>query len=521
MKHFIVLLLAAFTLQTADAQRLFETYKGKINRLEKKQAKDTSDIVLDPIEQIPQGGLSSFNIAATQSNWGVDLLRNAAVLARIKAECKGKVTVKVADTGFKWDHFDLLTGQLPGSNYTTDANNTDQNGHSTHCAGIIGARDLGYTWPLVQLGIVSLKPVQVLAGNGSGNFDWVKNAVAAEREDDRQRLARGEAVVWSGSFGGGTAKIANVEAEIQKSTDLGVLFVFAAGNTGVTGVGYPGCGAYSIAVGSLDQNLTVSSYSTRGPEVWIAAPGRSINSTYKGNTYATLSGTSMATPAEAAMLTIALSKWGRTYLSNYLQARAYLAWCASDIAPTGKDNDTGFGLDYITAILDKNPKDTPTGIPDNPPPPPPAPVRDTRFLTFDLTDGYDVYWSLAQAAQQAAKPITFKTAGKGSKAKKSALALTKTTLTSITVEVESKNALGIEYVATRDAVKSFFTNRGFGLIDPNSDGADAAYWAAYFLEMILQQDKKLSLDVVALTGKDDKGNPIRYEKSRLKHWPVK
>jgi len=516
MRKIILLILTAFALQTADAQ-IFETYKGKLRRLEKRLEKDTSDIVLDPIEVIPQKPPQKFRVDAAQTNWGVDLLRNAAVIARMNNECTKKVTVKVADTGFRWGHFDLTNAELPGSNYTTDPNQADINGHSTHVAGIIAARDLGYTWPLVQKGLVKLKPIQVLAGNGSGSFDWVKNAIASEREDDRQRIARGEAVIWSGSFGGGAALVPTVEAEILKSTDIGVVFIFAAGNTGTAGVNYPGNGKYSIAVASLDQDLKVSSYSTRGPEVWAGAPGRGINSTYKGNTYAVLSGTSMATPAQSAFLAIALSKWGTENLRNYTQARAYLAWCASDLAPTGKDNDTGYGLDYITSILDKNPKDTPPFVPVDPPKPP---EHSLRYLTFELSDGYDVYWDIVTAAESGAKPTTFKTGGRGAKRSNTGLALRKTTLSSITVEVQSKNVLSVEYKATRDNVKTFFVNRGFGLIDPLSDDADAAYWAAYFLEMILQQQGKNTLDVIEVRGKDAAGNPIVWKKDRLKHWPL-
>jgi major intracellular serine protease len=508
MKKLILLLLLA-ALHTGASAQIFETYKGKLKRLERKTEKDTSDIVLDPIEQVPQGGVKKFAINAAVTNWGVDLLRSQAIAARITAECKKPVTIKVADTAFDWDHFDLNEGELPGANYTTDPNRADQNGHSTHCAGIIGARDFGLCWPLVKAGLVKLKPIQILSGGGSGSFDWFARAVSSEREDDRQRIGRGESVIWSGSFGGGTALQANVEAELLKSTDIGTIFIFAAGNTGVTGVNYPGNGKYSIACASLDQGLTVSSYSTRGAEVWAAMPGRSINSTYKGNTYAVLSGTSMATPFLSGAAAIALSKWGREYLKDYRQMRSYLAWCARDLPPTGKDNDTGYGIDLVENILNKNPKDTPAGTDPDPDPDPAPPEHEQRTLTFDFTDGYFVYWQIVQTATQKTEPVTFKTAGRGSRKENQTAEYKRAQITSLTVDISSKKYVTPEYTDTRKAITNFFTNRAFGLL-PKMDDADALLWAGYFLEMTLERfvTPATIINITEIKGKGADGTPI-------------
>ncbi len=513
MKYRILIFLAL--LQYVSEAQIFNEYKRKLNNLERKASKDTSDIVLDPIEQVPQGGIKKFAVSATQTNWGVDLLRGQAISTRIAAECTKKVTIKVADTAFDWDHFDLNECELPGANYTTDPNRADQNGHSTHCAGIIGARDFGLCWPLVKNGLVRLKPVQILSGGGSGSFDWFKNAIASEREDDRARLARGEAVIWSGSFGGGTSKIANVEAELKTSAELGALFVFAAGNTGQTGVNYPGCSDYCIACASLDQGLTVSSYSTRGPEVWAGMPGRSINSTYKGNTYAVLSGTSMATPFLSGAAAIALSKWGREYLKDYKQLRGYLAWCAKDLPPTGKDNDTGYGLELVENILNRNPKDTPTGGPIDPPPPPPTPPHEQRYLTFDFNDGYAVYWNIVQAATERTEPVTFKIAGRGARKANQAAEYKKAVIKSIVVDIDSKKVVGNEYADTRKAVGNFFTNRAFGLL-AGMDDADALLWAGYFLEMTLERftTPPTILNIIQITGTGADGTPIIISKPK-------
>ena len=105
----------------------------------------------------------------------------------------------------------------------------------------------------------------------------------------------------------------------------------------------------------------IASWSSRGPEVELAAPGVSIYSTYKGSGYTTLSGTSMAAPHVVGTVALVLisplqrdldgdgtidvnydangnGKW------NVEEVRTALANTADDLGDTGKDNLYGYGL---------------------------------------------------------------------------------------------------------------------------------------------------------------------------------
>lgn len=516
MRKIIFIAILSILASSADAQ-IFDRYKRGLNNAEEKQGaqlKEGWDIVLDPIEQVPKSRTSR-NVATAQTNWGVDLLLTATLKQRIREECNYKVTVKVADTG-EADHRDLLQGKLQGRNYTTDATVADGNGHGTHVAGIIAGDGIGLCDVLVDKGLLKHQAIKVLNNSGSGSFDWVKNAVSAERTDDQAILNRGEFVVWNGSFGGGTSLISNVEAELQKSTDAGVYFVFAAGNTGTTGVNYPGNGKYSIAVASLDQALTRSSYSTMGPEVWVGMPGRNIVSTYKGNTYASLSGTSMASPFGAAATAVALSKWGPK-LKGLARMRAYLAWCARDILPTGKDNETGYGLALIQNILDRDPANTP-GLPTEPPPPPPPPgsgFQSVTPLTIAMTRDIVVNWdNLSAASSQTA--TTFKTAGRGSKKSNQGLAL-KQVKVRFEIRFESKGEVGAEAKRMEASVEKYFQSRGF-LLAAGQDESFAAVWAGYFLEMGLLQEGYKGARVTQLSH-NSAGVQVVTKDPVLKHFP--
>ncbi len=520
MRKLLLIAALAIIANTANAQ-IFNAHKRALNNAEKRAQdalKGGADFVLDPIEQVPVGKTSRLTIAA-QTNWGKDYLLTAALQERIRNECKYQVTVKIYDTG-QADHFALKQGQIQGRNYTTDANVKDGNGHGTHVAGIVAGDEIGVCDLLVDKGLLKHKAVKILSDGGSGSFDWVKNAVAGERGEDQAIIAGGGFVVCNGSFGGGTALVPSVETELQKSTEAGVFFLFAGGNTGTSGVNYPGNGKYSIAVSSLDKNLTRSSYSSYGNEIWISMPGRGITSTYKGDSWSDLSGSSMAAPFGTGAVAIALSKWGPK-IKNLATLRAYLAWCAKDLGAAGRDSETGWGVDLIQNILDRDPVNTP-GIPNDPPPPPPPPVVGGQAITplpVTLKNEYKILWNNVSADVAIAEARSFKTGGRGSRSANKGLANNETLVTfEILAPAVGSSAVVSEKLEA--AVTKYFTQRGF-ILPANQDASWAAYWAAYFLEMGLQMDGDWRVTVTRVSFKTPGGQVVAQTKDGLKHWPIK
>jgi subtilisin len=151
---------------------------------------------------------------------------------------------------------------------------------------------------------------------------------------------------------GGDSESTLVREAIARSENSHLLIVAAAGNDGpnIGSIDYPGANAKVVAVGALDSTPMVPSWSSRGindkdyvieeREVEFAAPGVNVESTYKDGGYATMSGTSMATPHISGLA-------AKLWQDNAADTRTFLQGLVWDIGDDGDDPATGFGLPTV------------------------------------------------------------------------------------------------------------------------------------------------------------------------------
>lgn len=240
---------------------------------------------------------------------------------------KKSIVIAIADTGIDITHQDLNanlwfnTGEIfcnngidddkdgyvddcSGINTITGSGNPmDDEGHGTHVSGIAGALGnngigiSGVNWH------VSLMALKFIGADGTGTLADELEAIEFARQKGVE--------VFNMSFGG----YGYSDIEKQAMTNAGgILFVAAACND-ASNNDYSPCYPASydlpnlISAAASDQNDNLASFSNYGRNsVSVAAPGVSIESTYLGNTYQSLNGTSMSTPFVSGLAALILAR---------------------------------------------------------------------------------------------------------------------------------------------------------------------------------------------------------------------
>lgn len=252
-------------------------------------------------------------------------------------------TIKVAiiDTGIYLTHPDLaanIKGQYNAINPRKTAN--DDNGHGTHVAGIVAAINN-------TLGVVGVAPdanlyaIKVLDARGSGTLaNLIKGINYAISIDV-------DVINMSLGFGSATeAQLLPLHAVIQDAVEANITVVAAAGNDPTIQTSLPGRYPEVLSVAAISQTLQLASFNSIG-KIDFTAPGVSIYSTYK-KSYATLSGTSMATPhvtgAVALILARSSSDLDQDGTITPFEVEAVLKAISVDLASPGFDSVSGWGL---------------------------------------------------------------------------------------------------------------------------------------------------------------------------------
>ena len=150
------------------------------------------------------------------------------------------------------------------------------------------------------------------------------------------------------SLGGGASSTTERNA-FASALNSDVLSIAAAGNSGNSSLSYPASYDEVVSVAAVDSSGNRASFSQYNSQVEIAAPGVSVNSTYPGNSYRSLSGTSMATPHVSG---VAALVWSHYTSCSAAQIRSALNATAEDRGSAGRDTRYGWGIVKAKAAYD-------------------------------------------------------------------------------------------------------------------------------------------------------------------------
>lgn len=253
-----------------------------------------------------------------------------ALKAWLQTQGSEDVVVAVLDSGVDYTHPDLITniwlrpdsvpayfddelGAVDDKNGFDAVDNSgdpmDDNGHGTHCAGIIGAEGnngtgiAGINWR------VEIMPLKFI---GKGGFGSTKNAIEAINYAVDRKKAGVNVRVINASWGS-TLYSKALEDAIRAAGEQGILFVAAAGNNSTNNDKSPHYPSnYNlpnvISVAALDRTDALAQFSNYGENtVHIAAPGKDILSTWLNDAYREASGTSMAAPQVAGVAALIIA----------------------------------------------------------------------------------------------------------------------------------------------------------------------------------------------------------------------
>lgn len=262
------------------------------------------------------------------------------------------IKVGILDSGVLGTHEDLSANLVSSTNYNRDTSKTsDENGHGTHVAGIIGARANNGKGGAGIAPEVRLYSYKVLDSKGNGKTAYILRALNAAVGYSDGKIENPQVDIVNMSLGGPGYDPA-FDKVIDLASKTGIMVFVAAGNERTDTLVYPAYVRSAYTIVSLTKGGGLSSFSNYGPHVDFAFPGSDIYSTSfkSGSGYEYMSGTSMACPVAAGVAAVIMSYYSENGKSGLARANAVAAAMKKG-AVRVDSSGTGLGYTYIPKAL--------------------------------------------------------------------------------------------------------------------------------------------------------------------------
>lgn len=313
------------------------------------------DAVMRAASQVTPYGATNVGAAASPAALAGDSLENGVNL--------NSVRVFVVDSGVA-THPDL--NLLERVNFVGDGIEGDCNGHGTHVAGTVGARDNATSVVGVAPG-VGLSALKVLDCSGMGFASSLINAFDYATSSALANPSIRYVANASLGFPTGTV-ISSLDAAVQGAVKAGIFVTVAAGNSGdntcSTSLVRLSSGSSTaptgvMAVGAVDSAGREASFSSFGGCLATWAPGVSVLSTLASGGTGSMNGTSMATPHVAGAAAVLRAA---EPLLTPLEADTRLKVLARNLSTLSKDGRRITHLDIATVGASAVPPIAPVAI---------------------------------------------------------------------------------------------------------------------------------------------------------------
>jgi len=241
----------------------------------------------------------------------------------------------VLDTGIWVDHKEFEGRAEWGLNVADDQTKDGcMHPHGTHVAGTIGGKTFGIAKN------TSLVSVKVLDCSGSGSTSGIVKALGWVASQNKKKK------VINMSLGGGFSNALN--SAVEQITKAGVVVVVAAGNENSDACGgSPSSSQHAITVGATDRRTNIAGFSNWGKCVDIFAPGVDVLSAVPNGGTSSMSGTSMASPHIAGVVSLILDAYSEDKV-DVAKIEEFLKFSSSKGKISGdlknSPNELGFSL---------------------------------------------------------------------------------------------------------------------------------------------------------------------------------
>jgi len=247
------------------------------------------------------------------------------------------VIVAVLDTGVDATHPDLQGQLVPGWNmFDNNSNTADVHGHGTSVAGVIAAlsnNTMGVTSIAWEAKVM---PVRISGPDGWASFSTIASGLNWAAANGARVANISYAISGSGS----------VTSAAENLRSVGGVVCSAAGNDGSQLATAPNPSIITVSATNSGDSLT--SWSSYGSVIDVAAPGAGIWSTKKGGDYAAVSGTSFSSPATAAVAALVIA---RNPALTAAEVENILMSTSVDLGTPGTDDFFGHGrIDAAAAV---------------------------------------------------------------------------------------------------------------------------------------------------------------------------
>ncbi len=260
-------------------------------------------------------------------------------------------TIALLDTGIDYNHIELKSSYLYGYDFVNDDDDPmDDYGHGTHIAGIITSDGINDEFSKGIAPDANIIMAKVCDQDGTcwesdilAGLEW-----ASKQKPDAISLSFGTMETWVSKN-----CIKEPLARAVNKVARKIPVVVAAGNFPF-GVSSPACASNVIAVGSSSYD-TLMDFSARGYPMrnhGVIAPGEDVYSTFPGNNYGFMSGTSVSAPYVAGLIALAKEKNNR--LSGTRIKRTIFRSANKELSPTYSERsewEIGYGqIDALKTI---------------------------------------------------------------------------------------------------------------------------------------------------------------------------